>query len=187
MGYRVLSVLALAAAGSAISEAVLYHFVYSTDKYKTLKDRVKRKEEELKQRQQVVGGNPTKRQQRIKVIEDQLNQARREAQALQFKSSLFAACVQMLMIYIISQIYTGIPVARLPFTPISFFQGITHRGLEGTDYTECSAVFLFIMTSLMTRSLLDKALNLSIPKGGSIVPEWASDPNKFLGDMSRSK
>ena len=36
--------------------------------------------------------------------------------------------------------YSGVVVARLPFTPFRFLQGLTHRNLEGEDFTECSVL-----------------------------------------------
>lgn len=34
----------------------------------------------------------------------------------------------------------GQVVGRLPFHPLPFFQKVTHRGLEGANATDCSAV-----------------------------------------------
>ena len=36
-------------------------------------------------------------------------------------------------------------VAKLPFTPMPLIQGITHRGIAGSDYTDCSFFFLYAL------------------------------------------
>lgn len=49
--------------------------------------------------------------------------------------------------------FEGKVVAKLPFVPISFFQGLSHRGLMGTDYTECSFIFLYILSTMSIRQV----------------------------------
>ncbi|KAJ1922210.1 hypothetical protein H4219_000072 [Mycoemilia scoparia] len=141
----------------------------------------------VKEKTQSTGGNLVKRQRRIEVLEQQLKQTRKEAQSLQFKTSIFSAVVQMIMIYFVNSMYSGIPVAKLPFTPIGLFQGITHRGLEGTDYTECSAMFLFIIGTLVSKSLLEKVLGFAIPKSGNTVPEWVTNPEALLDGLQKQR
>ncbi|KAG7154208.1 Calcium load-activated calcium channel-like 2 [Homarus americanus] len=34
---------------------------------------------------------------------------------------------------------------KLPFLPISWLQGLSHRNLLGDDYTDCSFIFLYIL------------------------------------------
>lgn len=41
--------------------------------------------------------------------------------------------------------FDGRVVAKLPFTPISWVQGLSHRNLSGDDYTDCSFIFLYIL------------------------------------------
>ncbi|KAG5674267.1 hypothetical protein PVAND_004247 [Polypedilum vanderplanki] len=43
-----------------------------------------------------------------------------------------------------NNIFDGKVVARLPFVPLSFIQGLSHRSLAGSDFTECSFIFLYI-------------------------------------------
>ena len=51
--------------------------------------------------------------------------------------------------------FEGRVVAKLPFVPIGFFQGLSHRGLSGDDYTDCSFIFLYILCTMSIRQVSD--------------------------------
>lgn len=62
-------------------------------------------------------------------------------------------------VYVISFAYyffsrfDGRVVAKLPFTPISLMQGLSHRNLGGDDYTHCSFIFLYILCTMSIRQV----------------------------------
>jgi hypothetical protein len=59
-------------------------------------------------------------------------------------------------------LHSSCAVARLPFEPPGFLaSSFTHRGLPGSDMSECSALFLYILTSMFLR------LNISMACGWS--------------------
>lgn len=49
--------------------------------------------------------------------------------------------------------FDGRVVAFLPFQPISLVQNLTHRNLPGEDYTECSFIFLYILSTMSIRQV----------------------------------
>lgn len=49
--------------------------------------------------------------------------------------------------------FDGRVVARLPFTPIPWVQGLSHRNLPGDNYTECSFIFLYILCTMSIRQV----------------------------------
>jgi hypothetical protein len=49
--------------------------------------------------------------------------------------------------------FDGRVVARLPFEPISWVQSVTHRGLRGDDFTECSFIGLYILCTMSIRQV----------------------------------
>ncbi|KAH3891630.1 hypothetical protein DPMN_015735 [Dreissena polymorpha] len=55
----------------------------------------------------------------------------------------------------------GRVVAKLPFVPISFIQGIYHRNLAGEDCTDCSFIFLYILCTMSIRQNIQKLLGLA--------------------------
>ena len=51
-------------------------------------------------------------------------------------------------------------VAKLPFVPFGILQNITHRGLPGEDYTDCSMTFMLVLCSMSIRTNIAKILGL---------------------------
>uniref|UniRef100_A0AAZ1XH33 Calcium load-activated calcium channel n=1 Tax=Oreochromis aureus TaxID=47969 RepID=A0AAZ1XH33_OREAU len=50
-------------------------------------------------------------------------------------------------------IFDGRVVAKLPFVPLSYIQGLSHRNLLGEDYTDCSFIFLYILCTMSIRQV----------------------------------
>ena len=49
--------------------------------------------------------------------------------------------------------FDGKVVAKLPFEPITLLRGISHRNLMGSDYTDCSFIFLYILCTMSVREV----------------------------------
>jgi hypothetical protein len=62
----------------------------------------------------------------------------------------FSKCLYLDFLYFR---FDGRIVARLPFVPISWIQGLSHRNLPGDDYTECSFIFLYILCTMSIRQV----------------------------------
>jgi len=74
--------------------------------------------------------------------------------------------------------FDGVVVAKLPFQPLYWIRGFTHRGLSSDDFTDCSYTFLYILCSIAIRGNLQKFLGF-VPKGAadaSMFP-MAEPPN----------
>ena len=56
--------------------------------------------------------------------------------------------------------FDGRVVAKLPFVPISWFQGLSHRNLPGSDYTDCSFIFLYILCTMSIRHVCNNSWGL---------------------------
>jgi len=65
------------------------------------------------------------------------------------------------LLSIFNSIFDGRIVAKLPFQPIGFLQGISHRNLPGTDYTDCSFIFLYILCTMAIRQNVQKLLGFA--------------------------
>ena len=68
--------------------------------------------------------------------------------ALNMPSSLVSSNVWLLFFR-----FEGRVVAKLPFVPLGLFQGLSHRGLSGEDYTDCSFIFLYILCTMSIRQV----------------------------------
>ena len=55
--------------------------------------------------------------------------------------------------------FDGRVVAKLPFVPHSWIQGLSHRNLMGTDFTDCSFIFLYILCTMSVRQVCDVFLS----------------------------
>ena len=65
---------------------------------------------------------------------------------------------------LLSNAYQGVVVAKLPFEPISIFRGVTHRNIIGNDYTDCSMIFIYIMSNVSLRPIIQKVLGVGGPR-----------------------
>ncbi|KAL7984701.1 hypothetical protein Chor_003271 [Crotalus horridus] len=57
--------------------------------------------------------------------------------------------------------FDGRVVAKLPFIPLSYIQGLSHRNLLGEDCTDCSFIFLYILCTMSIRQNIQKLLGLA--------------------------
>ena len=64
----------------------------------------------------------------------------------------------------ISGLFKGIPVARLPFTPLSIFRKLTHRLLDGEDYRDASSHLILMLASMSIRGSIAKIFGGGPPK-----------------------
>lgn len=55
--------------------------------------------------------------------------------------------------------FDGRVVAKLPFVPLSYIQGLSHRNLLGEDFTDCSFIFLYILCTMSIRQVTQLTLS----------------------------
>ena len=108
-------------------------------------------------------------------VEGQLKNLNQEMTMKNLKSNMLIGLLMVGFINYLGTIFKGIVVAKLPFEPMSFFQGITHRNLEGTDYTECSYLFIYILTTFVIRTNLKKILGFDPPTAASSFFDMPKD------------
>lgn len=70
--------------------------------------------------------------------------------------------------------FEGRVVAKLPFVPLPLLQGISHRGLLGDDYTDCSFIFLYIVATIPIRQARG-CVALSTGAGDEALGFYVSD------------
>lgn len=78
--------------------------------------------------------------------------------------TFFVAVFMMVFMSMLSSAYQGVVVAKLPFQPVSFIQGITHRNLLGSDVTDCSMIFVYILSNISLRPIIQKLLGFGGPR-----------------------
>ncbi|KAJ1761621.1 hypothetical protein LPJ77_001891 [Coemansia sp. RSA 2523] len=174
------AVVVLSLLSSALTEALSYVIVYRTEAFQRLKAKVIQTETRLEEEKNAVSGSGKHRQRRIDGLETQLADARRSAGSLQMRATLVVGLVQMAAIYAVGTQFSGRVVATLPFEPARMFRSLTHRGLpEDSPVSACSATFVFVLGGLAFKAIIDRYLQLGLPKGSSL-PSWVADPEAAI-------
>lgn len=100
-------------------------------------------------------GDSLDRQQKKKIEreEERLKNNNRDLSLVKMKSMFAIGFAFTALLSMFNNIFDGRVVARLPFVPISWIQGLSHRNLPGEDYTECSFIFLYILCTMSIRQV----------------------------------
>lgn len=99
--------------------------------------------------------------------EEKLKTDNRDLSLVKMKSVIATGFAFTALLSMFNSIFDGRIVARLPFTPISFIQGLSHRNLPGDDYTACSFMFLYILCTMSIRQNVQKLLGFSLSRTSS--------------------
>ena len=108
-------------------------------------------------------------------MENKLKMLTAQMTSMKMKSTLMIGLFLVVTMSSLGNYFHGIPVAKLPFTPFSLIRSMTHRGLGGEDYTECSYIFIYVMVSFLLRSNIQKIFGFEGPKNAM---------NPFMPQMS---
>ena len=83
---------------------------------------------------------------------------------MKFKGMFIVGLFMITFVTTLNKSFSGSVVARLPFTPPGIFRNITHYGIPGTDYTECSITFAFLLCNMSIATYLKKFISLEGPR-----------------------
>ncbi|XP_033210088.1 calcium load-activated calcium channel isoform X2 [Belonocnema kinseyi] len=136
--------------------------VYRGEKYQKLKQEVEKQSKKLEKRKEVHGDTLDKQQKKkIEREEERLKNNNRDLSLVKMKSMFAIGFAFTALLSMFNSIFDGRVVARLPFVPISWIQGLSHRNLPGNDYTECSFIFLYILCTMSIRQNIQKMLGFA--------------------------
>jgi len=159
-------VILVASLGSAVlAEVLSWLLIYRTESYNNLRDKVERLNKKLsKLKDQPVNVDKKKsREKRTSQYEQQLQDVNRDLNMNKMKS-VFAVGVAMISLFgVLNGQYGGVVVAKLPFESISLVRTVSHRGLLGNDFTDCSMAFLYALCSMSLRTSLQKFFGWTPP------------------------
>jgi hypothetical protein len=82
------------------------------------------------------------------------------------KSNVLIGIFMLLFVNFLGTHFQGQVVAKLPFVPFSLIQGITHRNIDGTDFTDCSYLFIYILSAFLWRSNIKKLMGFELNAPG---------------------
>uniref|UniRef100_A0A3Q3X1V4 Calcium load-activated calcium channel n=1 Tax=Mola mola TaxID=94237 RepID=A0A3Q3X1V4_MOLML len=138
-----------------LAEGITWVLVYRTEKYKRLKAEVEKQSKKLEKKKETITESAGRQQKKkIERQEEKLKNNNRDLSMVRdlLTSVFFCVCVCS---------FDGRVVAKLPFVPLSYIQGLSHRNLLGEDYTDCSFIFLYILCTMSIRQNIQKMLGLA--------------------------
>jgi len=106
-----------------------------------------------------------------------LSQTRSQIVTSVLMAVAFIANYQFMSSYFGSEI-----VATSPFEPISMLQAISHRGLEGDDYTQVGFAWVYMLCSMGTRPIITKLIGSSAASGPSL---WSQQWERVSRDAKQ--
>ncbi|XP_076053834.1 calcium load-activated calcium channel [Oratosquilla oratoria] len=143
-------------------EGLTWLLVYRTEKYQKLKAEVERQCKRLEKKKEAHGDSIDRQQKRkIEREEERLKNSNRDLSLVKMKSMFATGFVFTALLSMFNSIFEGRVVAKLPFTPLSWIQGLSHRNLLGEDYTDCSFIFLYILCTMSIRQNIQKLLGFA--------------------------
>ncbi|XP_007893826.1 calcium load-activated calcium channel [Callorhinchus milii] len=145
-----------------LAEGITWVLVYRTDKYKRLKAEVEKQSKKLEKKKEAITESAGKQQKKkIERQEEKLKNNNRDLSMVRMKSMFAIGFCFTALMGMFNSIFDGRVVARLPFVPLSYIQGLSHRNLLGEDYTDCSFIFLYILCTMSIRQNIQKLLGLA--------------------------
>ena len=133
---------------TAFSELCNYLMVYRKEEYKVLKSNVESLSKKLKKINNVGLTNKTSLKKKSG-LEERLKASNAELSMKKFKSTFLIGVVMIGAIVYLNNYFFGLIVAKLPFEPLGIVSGISHRSIEGEDYTDCIFISIFSRYNMM--------------------------------------
>lgn len=112
-------------------------------------------------------------------VEDQNKATQARLSQLQFRTTFAVMFLMVGMFSLVSSLYDGRAIARLPFVPVSLVSSLSHRNLPGSDFADCSVYLIYAICSLTFRTTLQRALGIKQPKGSDPFSALLPQPPKM--------
>nr|XP_002730595.1 PREDICTED: transmembrane and coiled-coil domains protein 1-like [Saccoglossus kowalevskii] len=145
-----------------LAEGITFLLVYRTEKYQKLKSEVEKQSKKLEKAKENAGEATDKTQKKkLERQEEKLKNNNRDLSMVKMKSMFAIGFCFTALMGMFNSIFDGRVVAKLPFVPISWLQGISHRNILGEDYTDCSFIFLYILCTMSIRQNIQKLLGFA--------------------------
>ncbi|KAI5705214.1 calcium load-activated calcium channel [Diaphorina citri] len=146
-----------------LSEGLTWLLVYRTEKYQKLKTEIEKQSKKLEKKKEAIESTLLDKnvKKKIEREEERLKNNNKDLTMVKMKSMFAIGFAFTALLSMFNTIFDGKIVAKLPFTPISWVQGLSHRNLSGEDYTDCSFIFLYILCTMSIRQNIQKMLGFA--------------------------
>merc|ERR1712218_125891 len=154
--------------------------VYRTEKYRFLKQDIERQTKKLEKKKEEKNLLDRTQKRKIEREEERLKSTNRDLMMVKMKSMFAIGFAFTSLLSMFNSIFDGKVVAKLPFTPTTWLQGLSHRNLLGDDFTDCSFIFLYILCTMSIRQNIQKALGFAPSRAASKQTSmWQPDASKY--------
>merc|ERR1712109_382688 len=162
-------ILVISICTALLGEGVTWALVYRTEKYQKLKMDIEKQTKKLEKKKEAHGEATLDRTQKSKMEreEERLKNTNRDLMLVKMKSMFAIGFAFTSLLSMFNSIFDGKVVAKLPFTPVSWIQGLSHRNLMGQDFTDRSFIFLYILCTMSIRQNIQKALRFAPSRAAS--------------------
>lgn len=179
-----LLILFISISTALLGEGLTWLLVYRTEKYQKLKVEVEKQTKRLEKKKEAHGEGSAAldrtAKKKMERDEERLKNSNRDLMLVKMKSMIGLGFAFTSLLSMFNSIFEGRVVAKLPFTPISYVQFLSHRNLNGDDNTDCSFIFLYILCTLSIRQNIQKALGFAPSRAASKQNSvFGYDPNKY--------
>jgi len=164
----VLLIIFISTTTALASEGLTWLLVYRTMKYQKLKNEVEKQSKKLEKKKENASEAIDKSaKKKLERQEEKLKTNNRDLSFVKMKSMLVIGFTFTALLSMFNSIFDGRVVAKLPFHPISWLQGLSHRNLAGNDMTDCSFIFLYILCTMSIRQNVQKLLGFAPSRAAS--------------------
>ncbi|CAF1116685.1 unnamed protein product [Adineta steineri] len=161
-------IIFISVATALLGEGLTWLLVYRTEKYQRLKGEVEKQSKRLERQKETVSEAADKVQKRkLERQEEKLKINNRDLSMVKMKSMFASSFTFMALLGMFNSIFEGRIVAKLPFEPIPWIRGLSHRNLSGDDFTDCSFIFLYVLCTMSIRQNVQKLFGLAPSRAAS--------------------
>jgi len=145
-----------------IGEGLSWLLIYRTESYQKLQSTIDKTTKKLEKKDAPTAAVRQKgKGKKMDRYEETLKTSNREMSFVRMKSMFAITITFVVLVGILNSLWDGKIVAKLPFEPVSIFRSLSHRNLPGTDFTDCSMIFFYILSSMSVRATLQKLLGVT--------------------------
>ena len=170
---KALMIVLITVGTTLLTEAVCWVLVYSDPGFAKLTTDVEKANKELRRAKERVENDEGDDAKRLKesekrVAEGEKGVARLNARltGMRWKTNIIMPFIMIAVFGILGEWYEGSIIAKLPFQPVGFIQGMTRRGLHSVtdDVRLCSFLPIYILGNMGLKPVITKLLGHAPPR-----------------------
>lgn len=175
--------MVLCVAGGVMAEIVGYRMLFSTDKYVAARASYARLQSAVERTE---AKPDTGKERGLAVLKQSLKDAGRNLAIMKLYVTAATGVLMFALFWLVNNVLGGATVVlRLPFSPPPLVQSLSHMGLDGDDYRECSAAFVYALASMSLRAYAVRLIALT-PADDADTPSLFQMPEGLDDDDNKS-